>query len=359
MNASTQSPQPWLSPWPADGLEPVPRCPVCDDARREPLYPDLVDRVFRVAPGHWQLWSCQGCGSAYLDPRPTPETIHLAYSAYYTHGEPEGRDDYAGLSPFRKLRRRLVNGYTNWRYGTKAQPASRLGVPIALAAPGLKRVLDRQYRHLPRPPRRGGRLLDLGCGDGYFLRLAQSCGWQVKGVDPDPQAGAKRLGLTVHSGGIECLDGQGERFDVITLNHVIEHLHRPLDVLRRCHALLSPGGQLWLETPNIRALGHGRYKAHWRGLEPPRHLVLFSGRSLREALAQAGFSRIRSRSRPDPSLDMFRQSQALELDASPYRDPRATQPRVGSARRAARLSAVRRALSPSRREFLTVTAMKQ
>jgi len=258
------------------------------------------------------------------------------------------------LSPFRRLRRRLVNGYTNWRYATKARPASPLGVAAAFAAPALKRVIDRQYRHLPRRPEGGGRVLDVGCGDGGFLLLARSCGWAVVGVDPDAQAASHDLDFEIGAGGIEYLDGESELFDAITLNHVIEHVYDPLNVLRRCYGLLKKGGQLWLETPNIESLGHAKFKSHWRGLEPPRHLVLFNARSLQFALTQAGFRESRRQTRPDPTLGMFRHSWAIEKGISSSAN--AAPPKA--LRLAALWAAVRAALFPRMKEFLVLAAKK-
>ncbi|MDQ3823220.1 MAG: class I SAM-dependent methyltransferase, partial [Actinomycetota bacterium] len=63
--------------------EPVPACPVCGDGRRGVLHAGLVDRLYG-APGRWTLHRCAGCGAAYLDPRPTPESIAAAYERYYT-----------------------------------------------------------------------------------------------------------------------------------------------------------------------------------------------------------------------------------------------------------------------------------
>jgi hypothetical protein len=71
--------------WPANGLEVVDRCPVCGEGEREILHQGLRDQVFYCAPGEWTLYCCRGCCSAYLDPRPTAETIYLAYRKYYTH----------------------------------------------------------------------------------------------------------------------------------------------------------------------------------------------------------------------------------------------------------------------------------
>src|SRR3954451_11454477 len=76
-----------VSDWPAGGLEAQSTCPACGSHDREPLHSDLRDRVFGAAPGDWSLVRCLACGSAYLDPRPTRDTIGIAYSSYFTHDE--------------------------------------------------------------------------------------------------------------------------------------------------------------------------------------------------------------------------------------------------------------------------------
>lgn len=345
---------PWNQPWPVDELERVQACPICGSAERSVLHEQLVDNVFFAAPGKWALHGCTHCGGAYLDPRPSADTIHRAYANYYTHQEVAGRDDYSSLSALRKLRRRLVNGYTNWRYSTNFQPASQFGVLTAFAMPRLKKRLDRQYRHLPRLPKGGGKLLDLGCGDGSFLALARTCGWEVVGLDPDPKAAANaaRQGLTVHEGGIEYFAGQTNQFDVITLNHVIEHVYDPIKVLEACHALLKPGGQLWVETPNIDSFGHARFQQNWRGLETPRHLVLFNQNSLSQAFVSAGF-RV-SKNQPRLSTEMFIKSFAIEHGQSPY----AAFPTSKLLKLQAALAELAGLILPARREFLTVSARK-
>jgi 2-polyprenyl-3-methyl-5-hydroxy-6-metoxy-1,4-benzoquinol methylase len=307
-NTPSHTDTPWNTPWPTDELERVPACPVCGSDERKILHKDLIDNVFYCAPGKWTSWRCSECRCAYLDPRPSQASIHMAYGTYYTHQEAASKSSYAELSLLRKLRRRLVNGYTNWRYSTLELPATRLGRFAFLTAWPLKIRLDREYRHLPRLPAGGGTLLDVGCGNGYFLHIARTCGWHVVGVDPDPKAVANGLGqgLDVIQGGIEYFDGKDDFFDVITLNHVIEHVHEPVAVLNACHRLLKPGGQLWLETPNINSLGHRHYMKDWRGLETPRHLVMFNQSSLTKALTEAGFSGIKIQSRPSPLLQISR-----------------------------------------------------
>lgn len=348
--------EPRMNTWPVDGLETVELCPVCGGGDRAILHSDLVDNTFRAAEGKWSLWKCANCSTAYLDPRPTRATIHRAYANYYTHQEVGGKDEYASLSPFRKLRRRLVNGYTNWRYGTQAAPSCALGVLAAFAIPSVKRTLDREYRHLPRPPKAVGRLLDVGCGDGSFLSMARTCGWDVVGLDPDPKAvaNAATQGLTVHEGGIEYFEGQTGLFDVITLNHVIEHVHDPVKVLKTCHDLLKPGGQLWLETPNIDSFGHAQFQKNWRGLETPRHLVLFNRQALQQSLLEAGFHAARDKVRPSPTAGMYQASFAMQLGRSPYEAVAVPT----ALKLQAALATFRGIFLPARREFLTMTAHK-
>lgn len=353
---SFTSDAPWNRSWPPGELENVPACPICGSSDRTVLHENVVDNVFFAATGTWTLHACGQCGGAYLDPRPSPASIHRAYVNYYTHQDRAVRDDFASLSLLRKLRRCLVNGYTNWRYSTCALPASKLGVLAAFVMPSLKRVLDRQYRNTPRLPQGGGTLLDVGCGDGSFIVLARTCGWDVVGLDPDPKAvsNAAKQGLTVYEGGIEYFDGQANLFDVITLNHVIEHVFDPVKVLETCRILLKPGGQLWLETPNIDSLGHARFQKNWRGLETPRHLVLFNRHSLEEAFVRAGFPPPRDHVRPSPIAGMFQASFAMKQGRSPY----AAVTTSKALKLLGAIAAFAEVLLPSRREFLTVSARK-
>ena len=84
----------------------------------------------------------------------------------------------------------------------------------------------------------------------------------------------------------------GENYDFITLSHVIEHVYDPVALINACYALLNDGGILWIETPNGKSTGYEIYKSSWRGLEPPRHLMLFTESTLSELLFAAGFKSI-------------------------------------------------------------------
>lgn len=339
--------------WPKSGLETVRNCPVCGGTKAVVLYHGMKDTVFFTAPGEWDLYKCGDCGCAYLDPRPTPESIHRAYQGYYTHGDADPEVTQSGSY----LRRVIGNGYRNFRYGTRERPSSFWGIPICYMLPASRKRIDAGMRNIPRPVR-GDRLLDFGCGNGEFLLKAQAAGWDAVGVDFDPKAvaAARKGGLSAFQGGIDALDSTAHQFRVITLSHVIEHVHDPAVVLKRCHDLLVPGGMLWLETPNLESLGHYYYGRHWRGLEPPRHLTLFTRKSLALCLARAGFGRIRDLPYVPICLHRFRASKAISEGESPYdydvgRLTPADRDRIRKSDRAA-------ARDPALRESITIMARK-
>jgi 2-polyprenyl-3-methyl-5-hydroxy-6-metoxy-1,4-benzoquinol methylase len=305
--------------WPTHGLEQRKCCPVCNSPDRTALYSQLRDRVFFCAPGTWNLYRCKGCGSGYLDPRPTRETIGLAYSRYFTHTG-QWRKSSRELNMPKQFLRALSNGYFNWRFGTDFRPASALGPWLARLSPGRRANLDATGRHLPKHS--GGRtLLDVGCGNGNFLEFAQAAGWHAEGLDQDSKAleHCIRKGLRAYHGDISAVAAKSGPFDVITLYHVIEHVHDPGALLQSCQQLLKPEGLLLIETPNVDSLGHGRYRHNWYPLDPPRHLVLFNQASLLQVLSRAGFDD--TRVLPQISArDVFYKSEAIAAGVDPFND---------------------------------------
>lgn len=273
------------SEWPPEGLERVPHCPICGAKEREVLYAGLSDRIFFSAGGSWTLHRCVHCDAAFLDPRPDRATIARAYSSYYTHEQSllmlQGAD----------FRAAIRNGYLNRRYGYRLAPSSRLGPILARLVPKRRWFADRLVRNLSSPRGRG-RLLDVGCGDGTFLAEMDHAGWEVHGLEPDPEAAAvaRNRGVPVVETQLEDASFEAGSFDAVTMSHVIEHLHDPVGALRICRHLLRPGGTLWIATPNLEARGHAIFARDWIGLDPPRHLVLFTRESLANAMEQVGLA---------------------------------------------------------------------
>jgi SAM-dependent methyltransferase len=246
----------------------------------------LVDDVFGCAPGRWDLSACETCGAAWLDPRPTPGSILRAYDRYYTHEAGPPVETKGGVKAA------LRNGYLRARWGYEVSPAWSIGELVV----GRRRAaaLDLSVRHLPRPHGRA-RLLDVGCGNGAFLLRMRGLGWEPHGLEPDRKAAAAAAaaGIDVEVGTLADAAWPYGTFDAVTLSSVIEHLHDPRAALAAVHRWLAPGGTIHVVTPNLRALGHARFGAHWRGLEAPRHLVLFDRGSLTRLLTEAGFETVR------------------------------------------------------------------
>jgi len=340
--------------WPAEELEFVPNCPVCGSPDRSPLYKGMTDRVFGVADGAWDLYRCADCASGWLDPRPSPESIGRAYENYYTHVS----EDDVSMQPKSALVRQLhawQNDYKNARYGLRRKPASFGGRWLVPLIPSLRAKADAQCRHMIRPPIGGGRLLDVGFGSGAFLEVAGEMGWNAEGIDFDPKAVelAKARGLNVSCVSAANLTKQENEYDVITLSHVIEHVYDPVPLLSDLYRLLKPGGVLWLETPNLESCGAQRFGANWRGLEIPRHLLLFNARSLRRVVSQVGFNKISQHWHAMVLFSIYTESNAIAdgksaIEASPQILPSLV----------AVIDELREMLRPARREFLTFTACK-
>lgn len=211
-------------------------------------------------PGGTGLWflvvQCRDCGLCFTNPRPNEETIGQFYpQSYQPHDfRPDRR---------RRWWHRLHDSWSPAKDWRKRLPLHGLG-----------------------------RLLDFGCGAGVFLNRMHEQGWEVLGLDANPEAVRRihaELGLPALDGSLPHPDLVPGTFDVITMWHALEHVHQPLEVLREAHRLLAPGGKLLLASPNIDSLPFRWFGRHWYALDLPRHLVHFSPWTLRLMLHRAGF----------------------------------------------------------------------
>lgn len=141
-----------------------------------------------------------------------------------------------------------------------------------------------------------GKLLDIGCGYGFFLDLAHKKGWEVYGVEPcdHARAYAAKKGILVDSENLFERAYNDELFDVVTLFYVLEHLPDPLRYLKEINRILKPGGLLLIRVPHttpivrllkIFAIANKLY-------DVPSHLSDFSPRTIALALEKTGFNEI-------------------------------------------------------------------
>ncbi len=282
--------------------EEVEECFLCG-ARGTTLHPTLRDHVFG-APGVWRMVECRHCTLAWLDPRPTPADIGKAYATYYTHASQQSGNVFRTVLPSGKTLERVRHRVDSWfREAAECIRARRLGHTAPHVSPGVT-LLSRLAERVPvirdtalltvagLPPGERRRLLDVGCGSGDFLLRMRARGWDVLGVEPDPvaAAAARRSVLDVRDGMLTDAAFADDTFDAIVLSHVIEHVHDPIALLRECGRVLRPGGVLVMMTPNLTSVGHRRFGADWRGLEPPRHLHVFSVDALAACVQRVGLA---------------------------------------------------------------------
>ncbi len=261
----------------------IPSCYLCGEAGTV-LHDGLRDRLYG-RPGVWQFLTCPGCGLTWLNPRPVPEDVHMVYSRWGTDGK---RDRLYG---FRKQVMEAALAALGHRSAGTLALTARMAARVICLLPPLREIVTMKVSGLVGPPL--GRLIDVGPGSGEFLAQMRDLGWDVLGVEPD--LAAARAATDAH--GVEIVVGQFEEtklsddsVDVVTLNHVIEHLPDPIAVLSECRRVLKPGGKLVLLTPNTQSWGHKRFGECWLPLEQPRHFILFSPRTLETTLKRAGFS---------------------------------------------------------------------
>jgi 2-polyprenyl-3-methyl-5-hydroxy-6-metoxy-1,4-benzoquinol methylase len=141
------------------------------------------------------------------------------------------------------------------------------------------------------PYRVGNRLLDLGCGAGYFLEEARSRGWEVHGTEYGGFALelARRKQLNVVRAPIDPGTYEADSFDVVTAFEVFEHVRDPMAEADLVARVLRTGGALYLTVPNFDSIGRRMLGPRWTVIDYPEHLCYFTPRTIGSWLGRFGF----------------------------------------------------------------------
>ena len=137
----------------------------------------------------------------------------------------------------------------------------------------------------------GNSLIDIGCGTGAFINHMRQKGWNVQGLEPDTDA--RRVALEKYGLKTEpsekLFDFEDSTFDVITLWHVLEHVHSLREYIEQCKKILKDNGLLLIALPNPSGYDAVKWGADWAAWDVPRHLWHFSPESLYMLMNQSGF----------------------------------------------------------------------
>ncbi|MDP2924023.1 MAG: methyltransferase domain-containing protein [Candidatus Omnitrophota bacterium] len=159
-------------------------------------------------------------------------------------------------------------------------------------SPVFKLYVDRRLKEILKHNTRGRNILDIGCGTGYFLKMAKEAGWNAFGIETSDFAvnyARNKLGLNIYKGYITESDLPKNYFDVITINHVLEHVVDPISFLKSAYELLKEDGLLVVAVPNIESGSARKMGEEWPALIPHIHLYHFSKEVLSREIKKSGF----------------------------------------------------------------------
>jgi 2-polyprenyl-3-methyl-5-hydroxy-6-metoxy-1,4-benzoquinol methylase len=194
---------------------------------------------------------CSECGSLFPSIFPTAQTLHEAYDLYYTT----------------QIQRGAIKRAMRWLVSASKRNHLLRSTPPAATS-----------------------VLDYGCGSGEFLRQLARLGRKLRlaGTEINRLSAADLLGFDWIE--LEALGKGHPPFDWITMNHVVEHVADPKQVLQLLKTTMSPEGGLWIATPNSDAFLTTCFGEFARDLDFPRHRQIFSTRALAAMLEDAGYS---------------------------------------------------------------------
>jgi SAM-dependent methyltransferase len=213
------------------------------------LFLDRCRDYYMGKPGEFDYFRCGNCGLIQLNP--VPPDMSVFYEAYQVHSK------------------------KSWLHETMRS-----------------RLMSRGY-YLPDSAEPRLRVLDFGCGDGWYLRSMHERGHDVAGFEAAPAHAAelsRHLGVPVF-GDVETLKRErAGQFDVVTMHFVVEHLSDLAGTFALAYSLLKPGGRFYFMVPNIKSMEARLFRRKWHGLDPPRHIQFLTPELSEQLATRTGFT---------------------------------------------------------------------
>jgi SAM-dependent methyltransferase len=208
------------------------------------------------APGRFPLNQCRRCGSFFLSPRPCREAL----PGYYP----------AGYGPY------------------LAKPQARATWKSWLLSLGVRKQVNAITERVPHV----GRALDVGCAAGTFLAALRQHGWEVQGVEFNPEVAAyarAHIPAEVFCGDLFDAGFPADTFDLITFWDVLEHLPDPRGALMEAARVARSRATLVVSLPDPDSLEARVFGRYWAGWDIPRHFYLWPHSALTRLLAECGW----------------------------------------------------------------------
>lgn len=299
-------------------LESVP-CPLCGSKNAGIIISDAKE-LYIGLDEYFSAKKCRSCEMVWTDPRPTASTISYFYPNTAGYYSPEKTVDNiltGKSSAFMHILKSNL-GYVDLG---DSQPSNYYWFKSKYL------IRKAKLLHIPNwiP---NGKLLDVGCSWGRYLKQMSQLGWDVYGVEFNAASvkhAQEKLGLTnVRQGQMENYQYPSENFDVVHLSMVLEHLHEPRRALKELAAALKPQGQLIVSVPDFSGLEFRAFGRFCYALQLPQHLNHFSPLTLTKILEETGF-RVESITHQSVDRDFIaslgytkRYNRLLKLVSKPY-----------------------------------------
>ncbi|MGZ4115982.1 MAG: methyltransferase domain-containing protein [Bacteroidia bacterium] len=233
-------------------MEILSNCPVCNSNQMSPF---LACKDNTVSRETFQIVQCNSCGFKFTNPRPEEDKL----GAYYKS------EDYVSHSNTKK-------GFINSTY----QSVRKYTLLKKL------QLISKYYKT--------GKILDIGCGTGEFLNTCKNAQWETFGIEPDPDAkkmASTNFGLDVKAE-TEIKNLEAEKFDVISMWHVLEHVPKLNERIEDLKRLIKPNGLIIIAVPNCNSLDAKIYKENWAAYDVPRHLYHFTPKDIEQIFRNHG-----------------------------------------------------------------------
>ena len=252
-------------------------CEICGDKNFINLFIGN-DKLLNIH-GEFNLFECDNCGIRFLNPQPSNSELKKHYNnkKYYSLKKID-KDSYKT-----KLKLFLYDLYFNKQ--NKKYIDKILFSPIKFMIRST--IIQKDIK-----------LLDVGCGSGQFLYEMKQLGLKTFGVEVGDFDESKNLNIT-NSNLIQARY-KNNFFDIITMNHVLEHINNPKETIKEIYRILKNNGKFIVGAPNTRSLANKLFNKNWLAYDVPRHLFNYSDKLIVDILKQHNFKikEVRYNSRP-------------------------------------------------------------
>jgi len=235
-------------------METITNCPGCESTQ---LVKQFEAKDYTVSQNSFGICACADCGLHVTNPRPKADEAGYFYKSdtYISHS-----DTQVGLV------NKLYHAVRNI-------------------------TLKQKVGWIQSDQKGNKQLLDIGCGNGHFLHACQQAGWNITGMELDPETAARAAALVAEPiyPNLDAIPAD-KQFELITLWHVLEHVYELDAYFAFFKKRIQPAGKLLLALPNSKSYDATYFKEYWAAYDVPRHIYHFNPETIQFVAKKHGFT---------------------------------------------------------------------